>query len=688
MDILVFLLILEIIGFLAFPIVQTIAGNLRDTGYSLARPLGIIIVSLVVCLLSSLRLAPFTASSYIGLILLAALAAFIIYRHRWIPRMNRDLFLQEALFISTFFLAAIFLMHNPEIFFGYSENFMNAAYFHSVLQTDFLPLIDPWFAGYNLPYYYLGHLASAILVLVSGIEAVVGYNLAVAAFFAMGVQTAFGVGLNLTGQRLYGFCAATLTMLSGFPAGFVQLLSYMSGIDLLQFQTFQGSFPEWLTSFDFTAATRIIPDSIVFYPFFTFLQGDLHAHFMSIPFLLALIGLCLAFYRQFSWTAFAAALVVTAFLAGVNAWTLPVSLILCLGTAYLATEKRFFLYIIGLLGCIFAVSLLVGLIGVVDFGQKTDLAGFFLIFSVFAIISLAYLFETHELLHMRPHTISQKHIIVAVAIIAIAIIGFFMQFPLVIISVFALLFLYHGCFNKEYASFLAGISLLMILFCELFFINDPYSPPYERMNTIMKLYLQVWIFWGLAATYFLFRIRSKIVVAGTIVLIGIAAIHPMGSIMSMPNADFLGETRILTLDGSQWIKEQKYDEYAALCWLKETVKGGEVVLEAPGEAYTYSSRISAFTGLPTVIGWTSHARMRGREWEEIEQRSADIDSIYTKCPPELLAKYNIRYIIVGETERKRYGTDLVTLEKCEGMKQVFRSGSIKIYQVDEFQGNQ
>ncbi len=103
MDILVFLLILEIIGFLAFPIVQTIAGNLRDTGYSLARPLGIIIVSLVVCLLSSLRLAPFTASSYIGLILLAALAAFIIYRHRWIPRMNRDLFLQEALFISTFF---------------------------------------------------------------------------------------------------------------------------------------------------------------------------------------------------------------------------------------------------------------------------------------------------------------------------------------------------------------------------------------------------------------------------------------------------------------------------------------------------------------------------------------------------------------------------------------------------------
>jgi YYY domain-containing protein len=673
MEILFFLIALEVIGLLAYPLALTLAGNLRDSGYSLARPIGIIIVSIVAWLLSFMRLVPLTAGVYIGLLALAALAAFIVYRHRRVLEPDWDVLVQEAIFIATFLLAALFLMQKPEIFFASSEDFMNSAFLQSILRTDFLPLSDPWFAGTSLPYYYLGHLAAAVLIVLSGVPAAAGYNLAVAAFFAIGVQVAFGIGLNLTERRLYGFTAAFITMVSGFPAGFVQLLAYLSGTDILGFHTFPGSFSAWLSSFDFTAATWTIPQSITIYPFYTFLQGDLHAHFVSIPFLLTLVGLCLALSRKFSWTTFSAALVVTAFLAGMNVWNLPASLVLLALTAFIATKKKAFLSIIGLAGCIFAAMLLTGMAGIVDPGQRTDLSGFLLIFAVFAFISFAYLVGSHKF--------SRRDIPMAATVIVVAIIAFVLNFPLAIVALLALPFFYRAWVGGEYPALLAGIAMLLIVFCEIFFINDPYGPPFERMNTLMKLYLQAWVFWGVASAYFLFRIGNRILVAGAIVLIAIAAIHPVGTLVSMPRAEYMGTTGPLTLDGTAWLKEQKPDDYDALCWLRETAKSGDVVLEAPGDAYTYSSRVPVFTGLPTVIGWRTHEAMWGRTWQEIDQRSADVDRMYTGSPQELFAKYNVRYMFAGETEREKYGSGLENLAIRGELKLVYRSGNTRVYQV-------
>ena len=707
MDVLVFLIVLEIIGLVTFPITLTLAGHLRDRGSSLARPFGIIIISLVAGLLSLLRLIPLTNGVYAGLLVLAFMAAFMVYRHcsdlqdlvlkqgaghRFIAALrccyqktDRDMLIQEGIFVLTFLFATLFLMHKPEIFFGYSEDFMNAAFLQTTLQTDFLPLLDPWFAGTNLPYYFFGHLAAAALVVLSGVQATVGYNLAVAAFFAIGVQTAFGLGLNLTKRRLYGAAAAFLTMVSGFPAGFVQLLSYLRETGSQWFYTLPGSLTEWFSSFDFAAATCTIPDTIHFYPFFTFLQGDLHAHFVSIPFLLTLIGLCLALSKKFSWVTFSSALVVTFFLVGLNAWNLPVSLFLLAWAAYGAKKekKRAFLCVIGLLGCIFAASLFVGLVGIVDPGQKTDLSSFLVLFGVFAFISIIYLIDSHIFSRKqfsRKEFSGKDGLIVASAIVVV-IIAFVLNFPLAVLPLFAIPFFYRAWFEEEYPALLAGIALLMIAFCEIFFINDSYGPPFERMNTVMKFYLQAWVFWGVASAYFLFRTKNRVLVAGAVVLIVIAAVHPVGTLVSMPNRDYMGNTETLTLDGMVWLKEQKPDDYHALCWLRETAQSGEVVLEAPGDAYTYSSRVPAFTGLPTVLGWRSHEAMWGRGWGEIEQRSTDIDCMYTEGSPELRAQYHVRYIFVGETELEKYGPNLETLTTCDGITLAYHSGNARVYRV-------
>jgi|LAHT01.1.fsa_nt_gb YYY domain-containing protein len=675
MDFFTFFVVIEAIGILSFPLATIFAHNLRDAGYSLARPLGIMCISFVAWVLSSLHLLPLNAGIYAGVLALGLTAIYIVHRYPRDWRPTRDMFLQEGIFFSTFILATFFLMHKPEIFFGYSEDFMNSAFLQSILRTDFLPLMDPWYSGTGLSYYYFGHLAAAVPILLSGVKVIIGYNLAVAAVFAIGVQAAFGIGFTMTERRLNGFLAVLLIMVSGFPAGFVQLLSYVSGTDILQFHTFAGPFSAWLVSFDFTAASWVIPDANLFYPFFTFLQGDLHSHFLSIPFLLVLVGLCLDLSRKFSLPAFSAAILVTCVLAGMNIWILPVALFVIAWTGYYATRKKAFLLLIGLEFCVFLALLFLGGIGVVDPDQRTDLYGFLLTFGAFSLLSVIYLAESHKF--------SREDILVAGAVLVAGIISFSLHFPLALLALLAIPFFVCALFHQEYPAAFAGIALLLIVFCEVFFINDPYGPPVERMNTIMKLYLQAWVFWGIASVYFLYRIKNRVLVAGAVLVIGITLVHPFCSVVAMPNADYMGKTGNLTLDGMAWLKEQKPDEYEALCWLSMTADSGDVILEAPGDAYTYSSRIPPFTGLPTVIGWRTHEIMWGREWPDVEQRCADVDLMYTgdENTGALLAKYNVTYIFMGETERQKYGSELDDLMQNEGVKLVFQTGTTKIYRV-------
>ncbi len=166
MDVIVFLIVLEIIGLLSFPLSRIIAGTLSDRGYSLARPIGIVIVSLTAWVCSSLGLVPFIASAGIGLLLLAALAVGAAYLHRDL-KPDREMLLQEGIFILAFLLAVLFLMQKPEIYFEYSEDFMDSAILQSILRTGPIPFADPWFAGYGLTYYYFGQLAAAVPIALS-----------------------------------------------------------------------------------------------------------------------------------------------------------------------------------------------------------------------------------------------------------------------------------------------------------------------------------------------------------------------------------------------------------------------------------------------------------------------------------------------------------------------------------------
>lgn len=60
------------------------------------------------------------------------------------------------------------------------------------------------------------------------------------------------------------------------------------------------------------------------------------------------------------------------------------------------------------------------------------------------------------------------------------------------------------------------------------------------------------------------------------------------------------------LDATTFLEQDFPQDASAIRWLKQNIKGSPVVLEANGDSYTGYERVSASTGLPTVLGWYVH----------------------------------------------------------------------------------
>ena len=101
------------------------------------------------------------------------------------------------------------------------------------------------------------------------------------------------------------------------------------------------------------------------------------------------------------------------------------------------------------------------------------------------------------------------------------------------------------------------------------------------------------------------------------------------------------------------------------------------------------TRVSIYSGLPTVIGWDWHQKQQRSvlPGPMIDQRIQDVRTIYTgsdlKEAIRLLDKYDVQYIYVGVLERIYYGS--LGLSKVDQAPQlwdlVYQNEQVKIYQV-------
>ena len=241
-----------------------------------------------------------------------------------------------------------------------------------------------------------------------------------------------------------------------------------------------------------------------------------------------------------------------------------------------------------------------------------------------------------------------------------------------------------------------------------------------RMNTMFKYYLEVWVLLSLASAYMLwqlvdqglFRPRwtwlKRTWLGVVVLLVGSSLIYT--ALGTRDRIDFRFNPTSATLDGTAYMDtavhvalgyeqsppfQLKWDR-DAIRWLQDNVSGSPVVLEAQNDTpvwaqYSWSSRIANYTGLPTVLGWPGHQRQqRGNYHFAIFERIDRVREIYDTTDvgraQELLQQYDVKYIVVGELERRYYAQE--GLQKFEDlatnglMRLAYENQGVSIYEIN------
>ncbi len=234
----------------------------------------------------------------------------------------------------------------------------------------------------------------------------------------------------------------------------------------------------------------------------------------------------------------------------------------------------------------------------------------------------------------------------------------------------------------------------------------------DRLNSIFKFYLQVWVMLGIVSAYLLWRlfrtqrsflprvayIRRGWKVALVVLMLG-AAIYPVLGTQDRLRDRFGGYVTPLTLNGVAFMEGVAFREhsgdliylaadYEGIRWLQQNVAGSPVVLEAVTPSYRWGGRVSMYTGLPSVIGWQWHQEQQRAGYAyEVGRRIRDVQTIYSTDDAELalevMRKYGVRYVYLGHLERIYFQEGMEKFEDGLGgvLEKVFDNGETAVYRV-------
>jgi len=360
LNVLYWLLVIELIGLVAFPLAFAILPRLADRGYSVAKPLGLLLLSWFMWVLGSLRLVPTNPYTLWGALILFSIASvWYAYRRRkeiieFIRRERHAILIGEGVFLLVYLAWVLYRAYDPSI--DTTEQPMDFAFLNASVLANFFPPEDPWLRGSDVPYYYFGYLMMGNLTELTFIPSRISYNLALALLPALAATAALGLVYNLI--RAHG---ASTVRAMGFALIAPVLLLVVSNLEgILEFVRLREwgttSFWDWLGIKDLVPVetsswrptdsnwwwrgTRVIDSlgpqgasldyTITEFPFFSFLLGDLHPHVMSIPSILLFVSYSLNFFltpvtlgsrwvRNHFGTVFVAGLLLGA-LAFINIW--------------------------------------------------------------------------------------------------------------------------------------------------------------------------------------------------------------------------------------------------------------------------------------------------------------------------------------------------------------------------------
>lgn len=482
-----------------------------------------------------------------------------------------------------------------------------------------------------------------------------------------------------------------------------------------------------LSQYDWFAPSRVIDKTINEFPAFSFLLSCFHAHVLTLAF--TIVGIALAFnlflerdgkgLHAFGrgWR-LPLTLGITALMIGglfvMNGWDYPTYMgltLVCLALqqwlAYNATFRSELL-----LDAFTAGAALVALsfilyapfyltftspsqgLGLVDPNDRTPLSNELLIYGLFAFMFITLLAVT---VLKRPlaaddvapparrgpgANILSLWSIGLVGLLALLLLRNSSTFVAAgVICGLGVVLLLNRLQDRSLAFtlLLGSLAFALIAGCEVLFLKDVFADNFPRMNTVFKFYFQCWALLSITSgvgLYFILdgfrpealaqrRMQRGLEIAWSLCLLAFllaGAVYPIAG--SYARTDHFAQ-RSSSLDGLAYMQSYSPGDYGAITWLNTHVSGDPVIIEAVGPDYSDYARISAFTGLPTPMGWVGHEYQWRVNWfnkgdnaADFNRRSSDIDAIYTSADPKvvlsLMNYYHAQYLIVGALEQARY----------------------------------
>lgn len=781
----------EAIGLAAFPVAYFMFPSLRDRGWGLAKPIGLILVSYAVWILSYLGALTNSQSSYVVVAAAVAIIAWALaYPRRrevvsWARREWLAIAVGELIFLALFAAWALYRSYDPSI--SGTEKPMDFLFLNASATAEAAPPADPWLAGRPVAYYYFGYWIFGGLSLLSAVPTYVAFNLALALIAAMAGGAVFSVSYGLVsgsgGSRKAAlWCAGgsvVLLLLVANLTGLWELASlyHIGGEGFFKWLAIDGLKADqvgdawhptrhwwwWVASrvintFDASGAGQDF--TIQEFPFFSFLLGDLHPHVMSIPFVIAGLGIAANLFLSretwgFGWLprhwieAVLIALVVGA-LGFINAWDIAtITAVLAIAVVLKVYRQRDMSVPGAVVRAVPPLLVIIGLglvayspfyfgtfssqvqpsapIGAARFAARP--VHFLTVWGLWIVVLAPLLIATaaqpvrdyaawawRSAAGQAPRAGEKSPAISPLWLIGMALIlpffiwagihlevnrnaqvsdlgyRFIAALPLMIAvaatSIAAVaLARRRAADGRLFALAVLAVAFYLLYGVELLFIHDLFG---NRMNTVFKVYYQVWIMLSVAAGVALYgwgarsrwwkgwpTVVSRVAVAIAIVLLVFSLYYPVASAMTKA-----GSADSRTLDGLAHVGD---DEREAIEWLRSNAEGGDVLVEAVGGGYTEFGRVSGSTGIPTVINWPGHERQWRGTGFDFASREADVERIYVTTDAQearrLLGKYHVRYVYIGDRERRKYPP--VSLDKFGEIGRLVQFGDVMIYEIEE-----
>lgn len=683
-----------VLGAAAMPLTGRLFRRFQDRGWMFSKVTAIAVSGFLTWFLVAVKIIKFTTMTCIVVTLVCAAASLILYCREQkagfecIPFAHLDLvYAEELLFFTAFLLWTYFAGFHPAAY-G-TEKFMDYGFMEAMMRSKTLPATDLWYSQGKINYYYGGQYFAVFLTKLSGAKVELTYNLmrtfVAGLAFAMPFSLVHQMVTDRLGRIRTGWKKALPSVtgiLAGISVSIAGNMHYVVYGQIIPFiQKLKG---EEVSSYWFPDATRYIgfnPDvedkTIHEFPCYSFVLGDLHAHVVDIMFVLLLLGLLYAWMKKVRTTELSGEsmsrrefwkkqllmpqLLAAGALLGMfhwtNYWDFVIYFVVTCGVAL-------FMNIIGQKGKIRWV------LGVTA-AQAVEI----LTLATVIILPFTLQFDTSNMVQgiaLAKHHSLPHQLLVLWGLPGILTILFVVSLLIEKLRGAEQKSLYHLLTSirlPDLFAVLMGLCAIgLVLIPELVYVRDIYENGNARANTMFKLTYQAYIMFGMTMIYAIFRL----LVVGKNKILKVLAF--IGLFLFVWTCGYFGNS-VHSWFGTVW-KPSQYkglnatafletdfpEDVNGIRWLKENISDAPVVLEANGDSYSEYERVSAMTGLPTIMGWYVHEWLWRGNLADLNAKIEEIKEIYTSTDEtrvkELLEEYNVSYIFVGSCERNKYGADL------------------------------